>query len=42
MDDGRRELVEVVQPKDHLQQDAAANLGWEGTVHVQTAAEGGG
>ena len=40
VDDGRRELVEVAQPEGHLQQDAAANLGWEGTVRVQTAAEG--
>ena len=42
VDDGRRELVEVAQPEGHLQQDGAANLGWEGTVCVQTAAEGGG
>ena len=42
VDDGRRELVEITQPEGHLQQDAAANLGREGTVRVQTAAEGGG
>ena len=41
VDDGRRELMEVAQSEGHLQQDAAANLGWEGTVRVQTAAEGG-
>ena len=40
VDDGRRELVKVAQPEGHLQQDGAANLGWEGTVRVQTAAKG--
>ena len=42
MDDGRRELVEVAQPEGYLQQDAAADVCWEGTVCIQTAAEGGG
>ena len=42
MDDRRRGLVEVAQPEGHLQQDTIANLSWEGTVRVQTAAEGGG
>ena len=40
MDDGRRELVEVAQPDGHLEKDGAAGLGGEGSVHVQTVAEG--
>ena len=42
MDDWRRELVEVAQPKGHLEKNGAAGLSGEGSVRVQTAAEGGG
>ena len=42
MDEGRRELVEVAQSEGHLEKDGAAGLGGEGSVHVQTAEEGGG
>ena len=42
MDDGRRELVEVAQPEGHFQHDTTADLSGEGTVCVQTAAEGSG
>ena len=42
MDDGRRELVEVAQPKGHLEKNGRAGIGRKGSVCVQTAAEGGG